>query len=291
MLKVLSLFDWMSCWQISLNQIWIKDYIYYASEIDKPAIKITQKNYPNTIQIGDVTKINSEDYKDIDLLIWGSPCQGFSFAGKQLNFSDPRSKLFFDYVRLLKEIKPRYFLLENVKMKKEYLEVITKELFWVEPIRINSNLLTAQNRDRYYWVWELQSDWSYKKVEIEQPEDKGILLKDILDNNINNSYYISDKQKLKLKEFWATFSFGGKICDINWKASPILKSYYKVAWNWGHIQDNKGVRIFTENEAERLQGVPDNYTEWITSRQRYWALGNGWTIPIIKHIFSYLDLK
>ena len=171
-MNVLSLFDGMSCGQIALNQLGIKVDKYYASEIDKYAITITKKNFPNTIHIGDVTKIKAEDLEPIDLLMGGSPCQGFSFAGRQLNFNDPRSALFFEFVRLLKECKPKYFLLENVRMKKEYQDVITEHL-GVEPIMINSTLVSAQNRVRLYWT---------NIPNIIQPQDKGLMLKDILEN-------------------------------------------------------------------------------------------------------------
>jgi len=185
-LKVLSLFDGMSCGQLALNRLGIKVDKYYASEIDKYAIQVTQANFPETIQVGDVCNLKAEDYQDIDLILAGSPCQGFSFAGKQLAFDDPRSALFFEFIRLLKEIKPKYFLLENVKMKKEFLEVITEQvsacypdfeggddLFGgrIEPILINSSLVSAQSRQRYYWT---------NIPNIEQPEDKGIVLRDIL---------------------------------------------------------------------------------------------------------------
>ena len=149
--NVLSLFDGMSCGQIALNRAGITYDNYYASEIDKHAIKVTQHNYPNTIQLGDVTKIKSSDLPKIDLLIGGSPCQGFSFSGKQLNFDDPRSKLFFEFVRLVKECQPKYWLLENVVMKKEFEKVITEQL-GVEPVKINSSLVSAQNRVRLYWA-------------------------------------------------------------------------------------------------------------------------------------------
>ena len=138
-ITVLSLFDGMSCGQIALNKLGIEVDNYFASEIDKYAMQVTKHNYPNTKHIGDVTKVKGSDLPTIDLLIGGSPCQGFSFAGKQLNFEDPRSKLFFEFVRLLKETNPKYFLLENVKMKKEYQNIIT-EYLGVEPIVINSNL-------------------------------------------------------------------------------------------------------------------------------------------------------
>jgi DNA-cytosine methyltransferase len=150
-MNVLSLFDGMSCGQIALKKLGIQVDNYFASEIDKHAIAVTMHNFPNTIQLGDVTKVFAKDLPKIDLLIGGSPCQGFSFAGKQLNFDDPRSKLFFEFVRLLEETKPKYFLLENVLMKKEYEQIITDHL-GVEPIFINSALVSAQNRKRLYWT-------------------------------------------------------------------------------------------------------------------------------------------
>ena len=186
-INVLSLFDGMSCGQIALERTGIKVKNYFASEIDKYAIKVTQKNYPNTIQLGSVTDVCFHDgyliwnggkndlyVGQIDLILAGSPCQGFSFAGKQLNFDDPRSKLFFDFVRLLKECKPKYFLLENVKMKKEYQDVISREV-GVEPILINSALVSAQNRKRLYWT---------NISNVFQPEDKKIYLKDVIETGV-----------------------------------------------------------------------------------------------------------
>ena len=170
-LNVLSLFDGMSCGQIALERAGFKIDKYFVAEIDKYAMKVTQANYPDTIQLGDVRNIKADDLPKIDLLIGGSPCQGFSFAGKQLNFDDPRSKLFFEFVRLLKEAKPKYFLLENVRMKQEYQDVISK-LLGVEPIMINSCLVSAQNRKRFYWT---------NIPDIKQPKDCGILLKDIIE--------------------------------------------------------------------------------------------------------------
>jgi len=148
-MNVLSLFDGMSCGQIALERAGITVDNYYASEIDKHCITVTQTNYPETIQLGDVSKIDGKDLPNIDLLIGGSPCQGFSFIGKGLNFDDPRSKLFFEYVRLLKECNPTYFMLENVRMKKELQDIISKYL-GVDPVVINSNLVSAQNRHRLY---------------------------------------------------------------------------------------------------------------------------------------------
>ena len=169
-MNVLSLFDGMSCGQIALERAGIRVDNYFASEIDKHAISITQRNYPNTEQLGSVMGWREWNLPRIDLLIGGSPCQGFSIAGKQLAFDDPRSKLFFEYVACIRRFKPRYFLLENVRMKKEFLDVIT-EYMGVEPICINSNLVSAQNRVRYYWT---------NIPNVTQPDDLGILLKDII---------------------------------------------------------------------------------------------------------------
>ena len=170
-INILSLFDGISCGQIALEKAGIEIENYFASEIEPSPIKVTQTNYPNTKQLGSVLNVKGAELPRIDLLIGGSPCQGFSFAGKQLNFDDPRSKLFFEFVRLIKECKPKYWLLENVVMKKEFEQVITEHL-GVEPIKINSALVSAQNRERLYWA----------NFPIEQPSDKGIKLIDILED-------------------------------------------------------------------------------------------------------------
>ncbi len=190
-INVLSLFDGISCGQLALQRSGIKVSNYYASEIDKHAIKVTQANFPDTIQLGNITGVEytsggedvgilSDDRQmyfhayPVDLILAGSPCQGFSFAGKQLNFNDPRSKLFFEFVRILKEVRvhnPQVkFLLENVKMKRESMDIIS-EYLGVQPIEINSSLVSAQNRKRLYWT-NIES--------IIQPKDKKILLKDII---------------------------------------------------------------------------------------------------------------
>ena len=173
-MNVLSLFDGMSCGQIALKKLGAKVDNYYASEIDKYAIKVAKENFPNTVHLGDVTKITSVPYNvKIDLLIGGSPCQGFSKSGNRLNFDDPRSKLFFEFVRILKLVKPKYFMLENVVMNKESRDIIS-EYLGVEPIEINSNLVSAQSRRRLYWT-------NIPNVTI--PEDKGIVIRDILEDN------------------------------------------------------------------------------------------------------------
>ncbi len=197
---VLSLFDGMSCGQIALKELGIHVERYYASEIDKNAIKQTQLNFPDTIQLGDVEHWRewNIDWSSIDLIIGGSPCQGFSFAGKQLAFDDPRSRLFFVYVDILNHIKEKNpkvkFLLENVLMKKEFVAVINNCL-GIQPVMINSSLVSAQNRKRLYWsnlrtatkglFLELHTD-------IPLPEDKHIYIQDILEENVEQKYFLSD---------------------------------------------------------------------------------------------------
>ena len=191
-IKVLSLFDGMSCGQIALDQLGIEVDTYYASEIDKYAIEITQKNFPETIQVGDITKLDPKDFADVDLIMGGSPCQGFSFAGKQLAFDDPRSALFFEFIRMLKALKPKYFLLENVRMKKEFLDIISQQVsecypeitFGIQPILINSSSVSAQSRQRYYWT---------NISNIKQPEERGIVLRDILETKPETFTAMSDK--------------------------------------------------------------------------------------------------
>lgn len=172
-MKVLSLFDGISCGKVALERAGIQVEEYVAYEIDKSAIQISKKNYPEIVQRGDVTKADFTEFKGFDLVMGGSPCQGFSIAGKQLNFEDPRSKLFFEFKRAIDEVKPKYFLLENVKMKKEYENIIS-EYLGVEPIEINSSLVSAQNRKRLYWT---------NIPGVQRPEDRGIMLKDIVHEN------------------------------------------------------------------------------------------------------------
>tara|TARA_R100000951_G_scaffold23814_1_gene20031 strand:+ start:390 stop:1742 length:1353 start_codon:yes stop_codon:yes gene_type:complete len=171
-MNVLSLFDGMSCGMIALDRLGIKVDNYYASEIDKYAMQVSTANYPDIIQVGDITKLDLSTLPQIDLVMGGSPCQGFSLAGKRLAFDDPRSMLFFEFVKCVKKLNPKYFLLENVKMKKEYLDIIS-EYMGVEPIFIQSSLVSAQSRQRYYWT---------NIPNIEQPEERGIVLRDILEN-------------------------------------------------------------------------------------------------------------
>lgn len=194
-LVVLSLFDGMSCGQLALQRAGIKVKQYYAAEIDNHAIQVTQKNFPDTIQLGDAMKVFGKNLPKIDLIIGGSPCQGFSFAGKGLNFEDPRSKLFFEFVRLVKECNPKCFLLENVKMKKEH-ELVISQYMKTNPVEINSALVSAQNRVRLYWTNINQKPYGLfgdMMADIPQPKDKGIILRDILESEVPDKYYISAK--------------------------------------------------------------------------------------------------
>jgi site-specific DNA-cytosine methylase len=282
-LNVLSLFDGISCGQIALNKANIPYNNYFASEIDKNAIKVTQYNYPDTIQLGGVTRVKGFDLPNIDLLIGGSPCQGFSFAGKLLNFDDPRSKLFFEYVRLLKETKPKYFLLENVVTKKSFINIISCEL-GVYPIKINSSLVSAQNRTRLYWT---------NIKGITHISDMGITFRDIMDLDLTNYEYIPNEITLNRKYTRNYLQY-----DINRKGhrSQSQRAYYldnkhgclcTKAYSNAKVLDDKGrIRKITRNEAERLQCVPDGYTNSVSRNRALSLLGNGWTVDVVAHILS-----
>lgn len=291
-INILSLFDGISCGQVALERADIKYNRYYASEIDKHAIKVTQHNYPNTIQIGDVTKINLNDLDKIDLLIGGSPCQGFSFSGKQLNFNDPRSKLFFEFVRILKEIKPKYFLLENVVMKKEYQDVISEHL-GVEPIKLNSSLTSAQNRIRLYWA----------NFKITEPKDRKIYLQDILeesDEKLNKATILGrrldnmGKRQDYNKNIPITQCL--EVRETNTNKSNCLTTVAKdtvltplpIGRHPDAFNNKLPYRNYTKIERCRLMNLPDNYCDVISLNQTVKATGNGWEVGMIEHIFRNL---
>ena len=340
-ITVLSLFDWMSCGRLALERAWIPVRRYFASEIDRYATQVSKKNYPSIIHIGDVEwvevyynitcgkdswyhiKSKIWDYRvwelGIDLLIGGSPCQWFSNAGKGLNFEDPRSKLFFEFVRILNEAKPRFFLLENVKMKKEWQNIISEHLFGIQPVEIDSALVSAQRRKRLYRVGKRNEDWSYSQVLINQPNDKEILLKDILEQEVDPKFYLSDKAiELMIKYLKPDYKITGKsntlttelAHTIGKNMSPKLVAetgvalYNRAHWRFrGSLHADKSptircqvngnvlcltrdfLRRLTPIECERLQTLPDNYTEWVSNSQRYKMLGNWWTVDVIAHIF------
>lgn len=268
----------MSCGRIALERAGIPVTNYFASEIDKYAIQVSKSNWTDIEQIGDIAKVGS--FSNIDLIIGGSPCQGFSNSGKGLNFDDPRSKLFFEYVRLLKECGPRYFLLENVCMKKEWSDIISDYL-GVKPIHINSDLVSAQTRNRLYWT---------NIPNVTQPIDCNLYWDSVFEENGKALYYTEksfnwifkdEKRKAKYKEYRRT----DKV-----KMQMLEKSHNKGYSNqrcFGII-DNKGTRYITPIECERLQNVPDNYTSSVSNSQRYMMLGNGWTVDVIAHIFSHI---
>jgi DNA-cytosine methyltransferase len=251
-MKVLSLFDGLAGARQALKELNI-DCEYYASEIDKYAIQVAKTNHPDIMHIGDIKNLfkyhdindgrNRQFYNinrgEIDLLIGGSPCQDLSIAKKDRKGLDgDRSSLFYEYVRILNEVKPKYFILENVaSMSKASKDLITKELFDIEPVMINSALLTAQNRKRLYWVGELV-DGKYRQVKIEQPKDKGIYLRNVIEDGVA-------------------------------------------------YQDKS--HSLTPTECCRLQGFPDNYVSMVSNTQGYKALGNSFTVPVIKHIINQLN--
>lgn len=288
-INVLSLFDGISCAQIALDRAGIKVDKYFASEIDKYAIDVTQHNWPNTIQLGDITKWKEWDvnWAEIDLVCAGSPCQGFSMSGKRLNFEDPRSKLFFVFAEILEHIKSLnqnfLFLLENVKMKKESENVITN-ITGVSPIEINSSLVSAQNRKRLYWT-------NISGVKL--PEDRDIKIKDIIEENVNYEFVHQDIYKNgRIKGNCWQYDGSGKGHDSqNFRAYFLDGKMACLSYSAPHgtkILTKDGVRKTTRTEHERLQTVPDGYTNGIKLNNAKAALGNGWTVDVIKHIFSFL---
>lgn len=335
-MKVLSLFDGIACGYEALKRAWIPFTHYYASEIDKYAIQVALKNHPDIIEMGDVNDRENWPLDWIDLIFGGSPCQWFSMAGKMLNFNDPRSALFFKFVDIVKYYKPKYFLLENVKMKKEYIEVINEQLWGIEPTLIDSALVSAQRRKRLYRVGKLQDDGTYAKVEIPQPEDRGILLKDILLNYVEPKYDISEKHTIAMKNARSCGELN--LPSLDWKCWTIIAWYYKtpqdgpyilkdyiltdkqidmISKRWGYEKPlervrwpedkmdtltthcgkmSNGIKLVSVPkirklhpiEVERLQTLPDWYTEGISDTRRYIALWNGRTVDAIAHIFSYL---
>jgi DNA-cytosine methyltransferase len=319
-MNVLSVFDGISCGQVALRRRGIRVDQYYASEVDKSAIAITQQNYPNTIQLGDVAEINGRVLPDIDLLMGGSPCQGFSFAGKQLNFNDPRSKLFFEFVRLKDEIRPKYFLLENVSMKEEYRDVISEQL-GVEGVLINSSEFSAQGRKRYYWT----------NIPITPIVGSTLTVEDILEDNVDHKYWIKEGNSTIICENEVT---KGKLVAANGdnkyyihsnlitlkneytqisdmqrlfvfpcitpnrlnkrqngrRFNPPFSKFYTLTTQDRHgILINGNIRQLTPLECERLQTLPDNYTHGVSDAKRYHAIGNGWTVNVISHIMKGID--
>ena len=357
-MKILSLFDGISCGRLALERAGIPVEKYYASEIDKYAIQVAQKNYPDTIQVGDVNKLNYLELLDVDMIIGGSPCQDLSIAKQnRQGLRGERSGLFWKYVEALEGIHPKYFLLENVaSMRNEDRDAITATLKRIYPetecIMINSALLSAQQRKRYYWT-----NWH-----VEQPQDKGILLKDILESNcgfpasmrtredelgkfkrletkddgkansltsvqtdsmvaepitkrsLNNLRTPEEKANCLLSTSWkgaqangmtnvpervGTIGKGGQagriysvrgksVClGANGGGGGAKTGLYKV----GLPDGDYIIRKLTPVECERLQTLPDNWTDGVSNTQRYKAIGNGWTVDVIAHILKQLPTE
>src|SRR3990167_6169167 len=329
-MKVLSLFDGISCARVALERVGIPIELYYASEVDKCAIQIAQKNYPDTLQIGSVVDLQGHLITQIDLLIGGSPCQDLSIAKKNRKGLDGvLSGLFWEYVRLLKEVKPKYFVLENVaSMPKEAKDTITKEL-GVEPIMINAALVSAQNRKRLFWT---------NIPNVKLPDDRGIFLKDILEPKVDEVFTVKPKSNtvrssgrgsgIDNKHNWDTIRIGSinKGGQGDRIYSPEGKSVglsalgggrgaktglYRIksprgkntggkralngkvptlsSSSWEHnnkLSENEVIRKLTPVECERLQSLPDNYTEGISNTQRYKALGNAFNVEVVAHILK-----
>lgn len=303
-MNILSLFDGISCARVALERVGIPITKYYASEIDKNAIAVAMKNYPDTIQLGDVKTITKDliaSYMgnvEIGLMIGGSPCQDLSIAQKNRKGLDgERSGLFWEYVRILKEVKPKWFILENVNsMSKEAKEIITETL-GVEPIMINAALVSAQSRKRLFWT---------NIPNVGQPEDRGILLKDILEPKVDDNFIVRPKSNtvrssgrgsgINDKHNWDSIRIGSinkggqgdRIYSPNGKSVGLSALGGGRGAKTGLYEVDEQIRKLTPLECERLQGLPDNYTEGVSNSQRYKALGNAFNVDVIAHIIINL---
>lgn len=326
---MLSLFDGISCARVALDRLGYTDILYLASEVDKYAIQIAQKNFPNTIQLGDVYNIRREDLPvHIDLLIGGSPCQDLSIAKKNRQGLDgERSSLFWEWVRLWRECQPKYWVLENVNSMPKAAKQVISETLDVEPIMINAALVSAQNRKRLFWT-NIQTDM-FGYCHIPQPEDKGILLKHILETGSG----IADKSHPINATYWkAGTSAAGQdysnrthrrtliaesvengdksyaIPEATKKGYAIAEEGDSVDLSYPNSKTRRGrvskkassqsvgvleghtIRKLTPVECERLQSLPDNYTDGINNTQRYKCLGNAFNVEVVRHILSFMEL-
>lgn len=311
-MRVLSLFDGISCGQVALERVGIPVEVYYASEIDKYAIQIAQKNYPDTIQLGDVTKIDFTEFiGKVDLIMGGSPCQDLSIAGKRAGLSGERSGLFYKFVEAIEVIRPKYFLFENVaSMKQEEKDLISSYLK-VEPIFINSALVSAQDRKRLYWT---------NIPNVTQPEDRQMFLENIVEpdalidrdkshailasigRTTHREYFKKNQGQLVYIAIMLSNIYGG--FKEKKPRVKVDKSFcIRTSRGGGHLPsliiEEKSKEITLENfkqcirkvtplECERLQTLPEGYTEGISATQRYKCIGNGWTVDVIAHIFKHL---
>jgi DNA (cytosine-5)-methyltransferase 3A len=281
-MNVLSLFDGMSCGQIALNKLGIKVDNYFASEIKKHAIQCTLDNFPNTKHIGDVTKVKGEDLPKIDLLIGGSPCQDFSRANAVRDgLKGMKSMLFYEYVRLLKETKPKYFILENVIMDDLGYSTIT-ELLGTKPVRLNGSRVSGALRDRLFWT-NIGPEWfdlfGNRKCVIPQPKDKKIMLNDVLE------YGYSDKKKHTCLNTSSGYQSPNQEYLIRRNdTTGMITLIYKDE----KMNPKDGVRMVNQNELELLHNIPNGYTKNLTKTKAGNLIGDGWSVGIVEHIMSYL---
>jgi len=312
-MKVLSLFDGISCCRVALERAGVPVSRYVAYETDPHAINVSLWNCPEAEHMGDVTDGDFRRYKGFDLVTGGFPCQDLSIAGKRAGLKGKRSSLFWYLADAIETITPRYFLVENNKgMPEEAKRTITRAL-GVEPIEINSALVSAQNRRRLYWT----------NIKTDLPEDRGIKLRDVLKKRVHEKYFLSDKAVEYLRR--AKMNQRYIQCEFDTKARCLTANYYKgipynvlavfqrprgfnrgnfytekspavtsKAWSYENflMLEREGdirFRRLTPEECERLQGLPDGYTEMIPETQRYKVLGNGWNIDTITHIFNDLQ--
>jgi len=343
-MKVLSLFDGISCARVALERAGIPVEVYYAKEVDKYAIQISTKNYPDIVQLGSVVDFHPAPLicRQMDLIIGGSPCQDLSIAKKNRKGLDgKRSGLFWEYARILKEVKPKYFILENVNSMPKEAKAIITEALGVEPIMINAALVSAQNRKRLFWCGKLMND-KYETIPITQPVDRGILLKDILEQEVDEKYFVhSDNwyfsnfkgalnNGMSLmrvgqigkggqgdriyspegKSVGLSALGGGRGAKTGLYAIPVGSAYdyyndktvpdgkakvlgtnpqSTTAIAGQLVNDNTQIRKLTPIECERLQGLPDNYTEGVSNSQRYKMLGNAFNVDVVAHLLSCLD--
>jgi DNA (cytosine-5)-methyltransferase 3A len=281
-MNVLSLFDGMSCGQIALNRAGIKYKKYYASEIKKHAIKCTMNNYLDTIQVGNVRLLEKDNFPKINLLIGGSPCQDFSRMNKNRDgLNGEKSSLFYEYLRILNEFNPDYFLLENVVMEKEQ-ESIINDLLDIHPVRINASRVSPVHRDRLYWTnIKYYTDlFGNKYTDIPRPNIKNIQMNDILTSGYSDrikGVCITTKNNVLLNNIKYTKKRNENTGMIN------------VIFESNDYDYEKGIRPLNQTELERCHGIPQGYCNGLSYNQTHDLIGDGWHIDIVAHIFSFLD--
>lgn len=280
-ITVVSLFDGMSCGRLALERAGIPVRHYYSSEIDKHSIRVSQDNWPSNVQVGSVLNWREWDieWDEVDLLLAGSPCQGFSSAGKNLAFEDERSKLYFEFENILLEKKPKYFLLENVKMSKTNANIISERIN-TPYISINSNKFCAQNRERLYWT----------NIPVSPFTDKQIMIDSIIDYDITEGVVASCRKYVP--ESLPLFVDPYNRKEITGKSTTLRTNVHNGNM-WVRVSTEDGVRYrnLTRKECEMLQTVPVGYTNIVSETQAKKMLGNGWTVDVIAHILSGIKLK